>query len=67
MRTGILLTLATVAIVGGAVAASHARGSDIPLWQRDSGQQLAALPLPLPDSLRAGATFVGVTTRASCP
>ena len=60
MRTGLLLALAVVAIVGGAAAARHFRGSDIPLWQRGGEQQVAALQLPLPDSLRAGATLIGV-------
>lgn len=60
MRTGVLLTAAIVAVIIGAAAARRAKGSDVPLWQRDSVQQLAALPLPLPDSLRANATLVGV-------
>lgn len=60
MRTGFLLTLAALAVIGGTIASRRTKGSDTPLWQRDSAQQLAALPLPLPDSLRAGATLVGI-------
>ena len=60
MRTGFLLSLAVLVVIGGAIASRRTKGSDSPLWQRDSSQQLAALPLPLPDSLRAGATLVGV-------
>ena len=60
MRTVILLTFAVLAVIVGAVVARRTKGSDTPLWQRDSVQQLAALPLPLPDSLRAGATLVGI-------
>ena len=60
MRTGFLLTFALLALFVGAFASRGGKGNDTPLWQRDSAQQLAALPLPLPDSLRAGATLVGV-------
>jgi hypothetical protein len=60
MRTAFLLIVAVLFVIIEATMARRTRGSDTPLWRRDSVQQLAALPLPLPDSLRAGATLVGV-------